>query len=108
MRFMSTATATTRPASSVSVTWPSPAPSVSRSARPRSDQMTSGRPQAFGAMPTSRIQMPCANPVPSALTIASLAAKRIARNRTGRLYARNAASSSGSSSRRTKCSPCRA
>ena len=35
-------------------------------------------------MPTSRTQIPFAKPVPSALTIASLAAKRIARNRTGR------------------------
>src|SRR5512143_566405 len=58
-------------------------------------------------MPTSRIQIPCAKPVPSALTIASFAAKRMARNRTGLLYPRKPASSSGISSRRTKCSPCR-
>src|SRR5262245_719996 len=61
--FMRTATATTRPASSVSVICPSPMPIFSHSARPRSDQMMSGRPHAFGANPESRIHMPCANPV---------------------------------------------
>ncbi len=39
--------------------------------------------------------MPCAKPVPMALTTASLAAKRIARKRALRAWRRNWASSSG-------------
>ena len=76
---ISTATATTRPASSVSVTWPSPMPRRRRTASPRSEYTTSGLPIGFCTHPTSRIHTPCAKPVPIALTIASLAAKRIAR-----------------------------
>ena len=47
--------------------------------------MISGLPHAFDTTPLSRIHMPCAKPVPIALTIASFAAKRIARKRTGRV-----------------------
>ena len=58
----STATATMSPASSVSVTCPAPMPSLRRTFSPRGEYTTSGRPQEFCTTPTSRIQMPCANP----------------------------------------------
>src|SRR5882724_8805729 len=82
--FINTATATTRPASSVSVTCPSPTPRPRRSFSPRSENTTSGFPQEFCTTPTSRIHTPCAKPVPIALTMASLAAKRMAMKRAGR------------------------
>ena len=42
-----------------------------------------GRPQSLFSIPTSRSHTPWANPVPIALTVASLPANRMARNRTG-------------------------
>ena len=101
----STATATMSPASSVSVTWPPPMPSLRRTFSPRGEYTTSGRPQAFCTTPTSRIQMPCAKPVPMALTMASLAAKRIARKRSVRRVLASCARSAGISRRSTKWSP---
>src|SRR3984957_2752393 len=105
-RRISTATATTRPASSVKVTWPSPMPSPSRTLAPRAEYTTSGLPQEFCTTPTSRIQMPCAKPVPMPLTMASLAAKRMAMNRTGRAVRSNCTRSSGISRCDRKRSPC--
>src|SRR6202043_2336671 len=87
-RRMRTATATTRPASSVKVTWPSPMPRPSRTLAPRAEYTTSGLPQEFCTTPTSRIHTPCAKPVPIPLTMASLAAKRMAMNRAGRMIRR--------------------
>ena len=101
----STATATMSPASSVSVTWPSPIPNWRRTFSPRGEYATSGLPQAFCTTPTSRIQMPCAKPVPMALTMASLAAKRMAMNRSGRFVRPSCARSAGMSSRSMKWSP---
>src|ERR1700723_3132852 len=57
-------------------------------------------------MPTSRIHTPCANPVPMPLTMASLAAKRIARKRTGRAVRSSCARSAGNNKWRTNRSPC--
>src|SRR5215469_12111571 len=102
---ISTATATTRPRSSVSVTCPSPMPSERRTRSPRSENTTSGLPHAFCTTPTSRIHMPCAKPVPIALTIASLAAKRMARKRSGRAVSASCACSSGISRCSTKRVP---
>src|SRR4029077_12285341 len=105
-RRMRTATAPTRPASSVSVTWPSPIPKPSRTLAPRSENTTSGLPQEFCTTPTSRIHTPWANPVPMPLTIASFAAKRMAMNRTGRAVRSNCTRSSGISRCERKRSPC--
>src|ERR1700719_1923801 len=105
-RRMRIATATTRPASSVKVTCPSPMPSPSRTLAPRSEYTTSGLPQEFCTMPTSRIHTPCEKPVPMPLTMASLAANRMARNRTGRAVRSSCARSSGSSKCLMKRSPC--
>src|SRR3984885_3799126 len=105
-RRMSTATATTRPASSVNVTCPSPMPRPSRTLAPRAEYTTSGLPQEFCTTPTSRIQTPCAKPVPMPLTMASLAAKRMAMNRTGRAVRSNCNRSSGISRCDRKRSPC--
>src|SRR5207248_1725694 len=95
--FMSTATATTSPASSVSVTCASPIPSARRTRSPRAENTTSGLPQEFCTTPTSRIHIPCEKPVPIALTIASLAAKRIATKRSRRWVRASCACSSGMS-----------
>src|ERR1022692_562031 len=57
-------------------------------------------------MPTSRIQTPWAKPVPIALTIASFAAKRMARNRAGRAVRSSCSRSSGISKWSTKRVPC--
>ena len=105
-RRINIATATTSPASSVSVTCPSPMPRSSRTRAPRSEYTTSGRPQEFCTMPTSRIHTPWANPVPMPLTIASLAANRIARNRTGRAVRPSWARSSGIRRWARNRSPC--
>src|SRR6267154_2552594 len=86
---INTAIATTKPSSSVSDRCPAPMPNCSHRALPRSDQMISGLPQALGTKPESRIHMPCEKPVPIAFTMASLAAKRIDKNRAGRLFCRN-------------------
>ena len=69
---MRTATATTRPASSVKVTWPSPIPNPSRTLAPR------GRVHHFrfapGVLYEADVadQMPCEKPVPMPFTMASL------------------------------------
>src|SRR5579872_5509072 len=93
--FSATAMATTRPASSVRLTWAPATPKRSQTLRPRSEKITQGLPRWSGTKPVSRTHMPKRKPVPSALTMASLAEKCMARKRTGLRLRPNHASSSG-------------